>query len=367
MVAAAKDQLEDGWFSWVKTQHPEELELVLYDTTSTYFQGLGAEEIGEFGHSKDHRPDRRQIVIGVLMSRKGLPLAHEVFSGNTADVVTFREIIRRVQSRFRLQRVVLVADRGTVSKAILQAIRDCGLEFIVGMRMRRCKAAAALLSRAGRYRPVAKNLKVKDIVLDGTRYILCYNPLRAKQEAMTRQDTLDRLERQLKQGGPRQFVGHRLYRRFLQFDKQAVVGIDRAAVDKESRFDGKFILVTNTELGASEVALAYKDLWRVERGFRCMKSHLDLRPVHHWTEARVRGHVAICFLALILDTLLRRALQSAGVEASMADVMRDLREVRAATVECGGRSYLARTDLQGHAFRVFQALGTRPPARLTPL
>ena len=171
----------------------------------------------------------------------------------------------------------------------------------------------------------------------------------------------------LQQGGPRQFVGHRLYRRFLQLDKQAVVGIDRAAVEKERRFDGKFILVTNTQLDAAEVALAYKDLWRVERGFRCMKSHLDLRPVHHWTEARVRGHVAVCFLALILDTLFRRSLQAAGVEASRSDVLRDLREVRAAIVECGGRNYLARTDLRGHAFHAFRAVGTRPPARLTPL
>jgi hypothetical protein len=143
---------------------------VLWDTTSTYFEGRAAAGFAEFGHSKHHRSDRVQIVVGALMSRDGFPIAHEVFPGNTADIDTFRHTLGKVRERSHLGRVILVGDRGMVSERLLGEIEALGLGYIVGGRIRRFKAAEAALARAGRYREVAPNLRVKEVVHGEARY-----------------------------------------------------------------------------------------------------------------------------------------------------------------------------------------------------
>jgi len=373
LLAEHKDKIETALFEKARDLFTIDLDLVLWDTTSTYFEGSGPDEIASFGMSKDHRPDRVQVMVGVLMTRDGYPVAHEVFPGNTADVNTFKTVLRSVLKRFSVKRCVLVGDRGMISKSTIRELEESGLEYILGLRMRRDKDGDRVLKTRGRYRVVEENLQVKEASFDGKRYIICYNPSEAKRQKQTREDVVEKLKKQIRTG-VKSLVKNRQYRKFLLIEDKESIGINEKAIEREAKYDGKWILKTNTSMTAEEVALAYKSLWQVERAFREMKSSLDLRPVYHWRESRVRGHIMICFLALVLESGLMRALNESsrkatakGKNASMKDLMADLNKLQAMKVTLDGKQYLLRTEFQGEAYEAFKVLGLRPPEKFQVL
>jgi transposase len=338
--------------------------MVFWDTTSTYFEGKGPAQLGEYGYSKDSRPDRVQVMIGVVMTRSGIPIAHEVFPGNTSDVDTFSQIIADMRKRFNLTRAIFVGDRGMVSKKILDGLDKEHIEYIVGMRMRRIKDVGHVLKTGGRYKALKDNLKAKEVWYDADRYIVCHNPIQAEHDKKARGDMVEKLEKQIKQNGVKSLVGNSGYRRYLLLNKDAVVGINQETLKEEARYDGKYVLRTNSQLDTDQVALAYKDLWRVERAFREIKSSLDLRPVYHWKDSRVRGHIMVCFLALALESALQRKLVEKEIDIEYCYLLRDLQQLRAVELNVGDTRYLCRTELAGKAYEAFKSLGLRPPMQV---
>lgn len=204
-----KETIENALFAETRNLFNLELDLVFWDTTSTYFEGRGPEELGAHGHSKEHRSDRVQIIVGLLMTREGIPVAHQVFPGNTADINTFRAAIKDVRERFQLRRVIFVGDRGMVSPTLLDELEFAQIEYIVGVKMRRSKAMNAVLKTGGRYKVVKDNLKVKEVWHDIDRYVVCYNPAEAERDRLARADMVARLEAKLKSDGPKALIGHR--------------------------------------------------------------------------------------------------------------------------------------------------------------
>lgn len=368
LLAEHKEQIEKELFMRTQSLFNMQVDIVFWDTTSTYFEGQGPDELGRYGYSKDHRSDRIQVMIGVLMNRFGIPIAHEVFPGNTSDTATFRQIITDMRKRFNLNRVVFVGDRGMVSKDILDELNRNQIEYIVGMRMRKVKDVGEVLKTGGRYKVVRDNLKVKEVWYDADRYIVCYNPVQAEHDKKARGEMVQKLGKQLENNGVKSLVGNSGYRRYLLLNKDAIVGINQEILKEEARYDGKYVLRTNCQLDTDEVALAYKDLWRVERAFREIKSSLDLRPVYHWKDSRVRGHIMVCFLALVLESALRRKLLEKKSEVEYLYLLRDLQQLKAVELTIGGERYLCRTELAGNAHEAFKALGgIRPPLQIAEL
>jgi len=327
-LAEHKQKIELDLFSNVRTIFDFEVDMVFWDTTSTYFEGTGPEELGAYGYSKDHCSDRIQIMIGLAMTRQGIPIAHEVFPGNTSDVDTFLQIINSLRNRFNLTRVIFVGDRGMVSKKILTELEKRKIEYIVGMRMRSVKDINDVLKTGGRYKIIKDNLKVKEVWYDADRYIVCHNPVQAEYDKKAREGMIAKLQKKIKDGGIKSLIGNRGYRRFLSANKDTLV-INQKAILEESRYDGKYVLRTNADLDTDVTALAYKDLWRVERAFRNMKSILDLRPVFHYKGSRVRGHIMVCFLALVLESALQRKIKEKGLELEYTYLLRDLAQLKA--------------------------------------
>lgn len=360
-VAEHKEEIEEALFTRVRDLFNLELDLFLWDTTSTYFEGVSDGDLARYGFSKDSRPDRMQVVIGLLMTKEGIPVAHHVFPGNTNDVDTFKEALAVVKERFKLRKVVLVGDRGMVSEKRLTEIEEAGLEYIVGVKMRKIRAMSEVLSRRGRYSTVKDNLKVKEVQHEGKRYIVCLNPDEAIRDQKVREQIVEKLGKRIAKDGLKSLIGNSAYRKFLKIDGPKP-GIDQQAIKDEAVYDGKYVLLTNNrEMKSTEVALAYKDLWRVERAFREMKSGLDLRPVYHWTDSRIQGHIMICFLAFLLESALRRKLEQAGQKIKYSAMMEDLKCLLAVQLIHEGKTYLTRTQLTGKAYDVFKALGMRPP------
>jgi hypothetical protein len=340
--------------------------LAFFDTTSLYFEGRGGESLGQLGFSKDHRPDLRQMIVGAVLTEEGRPVCCEFWPGNQADVQALLPVVAKVRRRFRLNRICWVADRGMISAAAIEQLEGQELEYILGARLRRQKEVRDLvLGCPGRYQKVADNLRVKEVWVKGRRYVVCHNPYEAAKDAADREAILKALNDKLRQGA-KGLVGNRGFRRFLKVGK-AAVSIDQAKVKAEARFDGKYVLRTNTELPAAEVAVQYKRLLQVEQFFRATKSLLDTRPIFHQWDATIQGHVFCSFLALVLLDELKRRLAQRGWQAEWADMRRDLLALAEVEVRDGDHWYLLRTALQGAAGKICQAAGVSIPPPMRPL
>ncbi len=368
VLADAKDDLEVHLHHRVRDLFHQQLDLVLYDTTSISFQASEEDALRRRGHSKDKRPDLPQAVLGLLLSGDGLPIGHMLFPGNTYDGNTVPDVLGRLKERFQLRWLIFVGDRGMVSEKNLDALDEAGYDWIVGVRLRtRPHLADALFADRKPFEPIADNLEVKEVWIDERRYIVCHNPDQARRDAARRHAVLDRLEARLDQSGVKGLVTRPGFLRFLRVTGEEAT-IDREKVERDARYDGIWVLDTSTELSASDVAEAYKSLWRVERAFRTLKSPLELRPVRHWNESRIRGHVVVCFLAfLIRSALERRLFEEGDVPASFSQVMDALHQVQEVRVEVKGIPLQLVTETPPLAQDVFKTLGMRPPPRLQKL
>ena len=369
-----KDLVEESLFARRRDLYTE-LDLVFFDTSSIYFEGAGGETLGQYGHSKDHRPDLKQMVVGVVLDSRGNPVCAELWPGNTTDVSTLVPIAQRLRRRFHIARVCVVADRGMISAQTIEQLVGLGWQYILGVRMRLCKEVREeVLGRAGRYHEVtperssskdAAPLKVKEVRVAEQRYIVCLNEEEARKDAHDREAILASLRAALKQGD-KALVGNKGYRRYLK-NPEGHFSVDEEKVAAEARYDGKWVLKTNTELTADQVALKYKQLWTVEDIFRSMKTLLETRPVYHKCDETIRGHVWCSFLALLLRKELQDRLDTApdsAVPLEWADIIRDLEALGEVEIAVGGKRYVLRTDVRPAAARAFAACGVALPPRL---
>lgn len=367
-----KDLIEEGIFQRSKDLFGD-LTLVFFDTTSIYFEGNGGEEIGAYGHSKDHRPDLKQMVVGIVIDSTGRPICCELWPGNTTDVKTLIPVIDRLKIRFGIQRVCIVADRGMISKETIREIEETkGIQYILGVRMRNQKEVREdVLSRGGRYEEVylkssnskaPSPLKVKEVNFKGRRYIICINEDQAKKDALDREFIITGLKEKLKQG-EKSLIGNKGYRKYLK-NTGASFEIDEDKVKEEVQYDGKWVLTTGTALSAREVALQYKQLWMVEQIFRTMKTILNTRPIYHKCDETIRGHVFCSFLSLLLIKELQQRMSKRGWEVEWADLINDLEDLKETIIETGNKEVILRSELKGEAGKALKASGMAVPQRV---
>jgi len=366
-----KDLIEEDMFKMWRDLFSD-LELVFFDTTSIYFEGEGGEGLGERGFSKDHRPDLKQMIVGVVINDEGRPICCEMWPGNTTDVKTLVTISKRMRQRFNIQKFCIVADRGMISAGNLQYLEGDEIPYILGTRMRKDKEVQQqVLTCGGRYREVqpigskAKDpspLKVKEVRHMDRRYIVCLNERQATKDKLTREAIIRALEEKIPKG-PKGLVGNKGYRRYVKLEKDSA-SIDFEKVKKEERFDGKWVLRTNTDLSADKVALKYKELWQVERVFRDVKSMLKTRPIFHQRDDTIRGHVFCSFLALVLRKELERHLEKEGHVFEWSHIKQDLQALQETHIKEKGSHLAIRSKTEGVCGKVFQAVGVAVPSTI---
>jgi len=369
-----KDLMEEGIF-FARRDLFTGLDMVFFDTTSIYFEGEGGASLGEKGHSRDHRPDLNQMVVGAVIDSNGKPICCEMWPGNTADVSTLIPVIDRIRTRFHTGQFCIVADRGMISAETVKELQKREIPYILGTRMRKVNEVKCdVLSRAGRFRdvhPEGKSskdpspLKVKEVTLNGIRYIVCLNARQAHKDALDRQAIINSLEEKIKTA-PKNLIGNKGYRKYLTIDRESM-SINQDKIAYESRFDGKWVLVTNTSFSADHVALKYKELWQVEQVFRDIKSVLETRPVYHQRDETITGHVFCSFLALVLRKELERRLDEAGYYFEWADIKQDLKSLQEVVIKDGSKTLALRTECVGTCGKVFQAVGVAIPPTIREL
>lgn len=345
------------------------LDLVFFDTTSIYFEGEGGETLGQRGHSKDSRPDLNQMVVGMVLDSEGNPLLTEMWPGNTTDVKSLVPIVDRLQQRFGVVNVCIVADRGMISEETMAALEERHWFYILGARLRSTtEVRDEVLSRAGRYEVVNPKsasvsapspLKVKEVMVDERRYIVCFNEDQAKKDAADRDAIIANLREKLPQGA-KALVGNKGYRKYLTKPADGFA-IDEAKVAHEARYDGKWVLRTNTDLPADVVALTYKQLWAVEDIFRTTKTTMETRPIHHKCDETIRGHVFCSFLAIVLKKALMDRIAAKGLVLEWADIVRDLNTLEEVQVNQHDKQFLLRNQIGSAGGKVFQVIGVALP------
>jgi hypothetical protein len=386
------ERVQEAVFFSVANLLNAEVDVIFFDTTSTYFEvevdddeaGLDddderparpLDEAGDrrLGHSKDQRPDLPQVVIGLAVTREGIPVRVWVWPGNTNDQ-TVIEQVKDDLGGWKLGRCVWVIDSGFSSTENLRYLQRAGGHYIAGMKLRSGTAEARLaLKRQGRYHVVADNLAVKQVIVgDGAarqRFVICRKPKEAERDQARREQTITRLEAKLSEleqvrgkaheKAACKLRAHRSMGRYLRQTKTGRLMIDRAKIRDEQRLDGKYLITTSDDtLSAEDVALGYKNLLEAERGFKDLKGTLLLRPVFHHKQDRIRAHVLICFLALVV---IRVAELRAG--ETWRTIGDQLMTIKLGHFRSPDGEFTQRTELTADQRHLLKLLGVPDPPR----
>jgi transposase len=373
------EELQRAVFFSVASLLNLEVDLLFFDTTSTYFEidEEDDEGIRRYGHSKDHRKDLPQVVIGLAVTRGGIPVRCWVWPGNKADASTVDEVQKDLAG-WRLNRVVWVLDRGFTGEEQRIALQRGGGHVLIGEKVRNsAQELHPALRRPGRFQTVRDNLEVKEVKVrngsDERRYVVVRNPDEAKRDQRVRRRMLERLEEELerlnrtrdRRNGKHSKVVCEVVRkpgwsRFIRELKDGRFKINRAAVREDEKLDGKYVILsTDPSLSAEDVALGYKQLAEVERAFRTLKSTLDMRPLLHRLEERIHSHVLLCWLALLL---VRVAESDSGM--TWASMREELDEVMVTKLRSKDGRLEIVTDLTESQRNILRKLDIRPPRRI---
>jgi transposase len=289
------------------------VDLIFFDTTNTYFHSEepGDSEIKAYGKSKDKRDDLPLVTIGLAVTREGIPVRCWVLPGNQHDAKSVEQIQQDLNS-WKLGRVVWVMDRGMASEDNRRILQKAGGQFILGEKLRGNQLSEEALNRAGRFKVVNEKVHIKEVVMQegslARRYVIVYNPEQANHDRIIREKLLERLQCELEQLNGRRstkakcaVLVHPSMKRYVKELKSGKLKIDKAKVKQEEKLDGKYLLSSSDKtLSAEDIALGYKQLMEVERAFRTLKTTLSLRPIYHLKDERIRSHVLLCWLALLL-------------------------------------------------------------------
>jgi len=394
----SKSALEKEVFWQVATLLDLEVDLLFFDTTSTYFEldeadapmardergttladttnGDGATKAGfcTYGKSKDHRDDLPQIIVGMAVTRSGIPVRVWCWPGNTTDSALIRQVKADLRD-WTLARVIWVADRGFASAENRRYLRRGDHHYIIGEKLRSGSAeATAALSRQGRYAEVAGNLRVKEVrISDAERFVICHNPDQADRDAAVRERLLAQLT-ELIDGTDKLSATKRAelrgvistkpgLHRYLRVTPSGLLRIDKATVKAETNFDGKYLLrSSDPHLSAEDIALGYKQLLQVERGWRDLKQVIDLRPVYHRLEERIRAHVVLCWLALLLVRIVETT-----TGATWRSLTAELNRLQVITFTGPQGTFHQRTELTKPQRDIYATLQLDPPSKIIEL
>ena len=401
-----KDAIEKQYYFKNQNLFNLELDLILFDTTSIYYYD-GEEKIKEksilqYGFSKDGKSNLKQVIVGVLMTKDGKPFAHEVFPGNKSDMKSFPEIIRKVKTKYNIKRIIFVADRGMVSEENLTLIEEEGMEYILGVKMRRLSPvlkSSLLPVDTESMEKIKDNLYVTDFPLTRLtekeqdkliddlyddldmrlqskedkdklkqrilkrRMIICFNPSVAAEEKQKREYFKKIIKNKIKYKTNKSWFVKNGYSKYVKIDKLDI-SLNENKLNQEALYDGVWILTTNCSdtISSKTVSLAYKSLQFVERGFRDLKSHINIRPIFHFKEERILAHVFLAFIVLIVKWYILNTVDPSSQEEGLRFIEAFL-ALKAIEVDKNIPLYV-RTELDENTIQNLKTLGMKMPDKV---
>lgn len=385
ILAGHKEQIEQSLYEYKKDLFSINVDIVLYDLTTLRFEST-REDLGElrkFGYSKEMRTDCTQVVFGLLTDTDGIPLSFEVHPGNTFEGNTLKDIVDKMRKKFSVRRFIFIADRGLFSAKNLDHIRNNEGEFIVGLKIGVLKEELQHdFYDINRFEFISDELAIWETTRGDDRCIITWSKSRAERDRKTREDILDKIREKLskKTSRTKSFVTNRNYQKYLILQDDAKPILNQQVIDEQSRKDGFFGIITNVKsMSAKEIVFNYKQLWKIEDSFGELKGSLRSRPVFHWTDDRIIGHLVVCFLAYLCEAHMTKALreqnnnlQSKAIEGKIIKArpltaimaMEELNSVLAIPVKIKSQTIWVRTDIPENAQNLLKAMNMRIPSKI---
>ena len=388
LLCCHKEEIERSLYWQGRDLFNYQVDVVLYDLTTLRFESQRTDlgELRQFGYSKDRRSDCTQVVLGLLVDREGIPLGFEVYPGNTFEGKTLSDIVDKMRKRFHVRRFIFVADRGLLSRGNIKKLCEQGGEFIVGMKLG-ClsKDRQKEVYNLDNFQWVIDGqLAVYETEHEGHRCLVTWSKKRAERDRKSRESLIEKIERKLSLRGVRasHFVSNQGYRKYVRIadDGNQRPVLNEKQIREDSKREGFFAVLTNVkDQDAKSVIGNYKELWKIEDAFGELKGNLKARPVFHWTDERIMGHLTLCFLSYLCEAHLTKRLREKGIlfkspavgkgstrvrPLSVVEAMKKLREVRAIPVRIRNQVVWTRTDITGHCLALFRAAGVGPPPKI---
>ncbi len=382
ILAEKKEEIEERLFDINTNLFNMSVDVVFYDVTTFSFSSVRSDSLKDFGFSKDGKPGKVQVVLGLLVDLWGRPVGYNLFSGNTFDGKTLKKALSSLEGRFGIRDVTVVADKGINSKANLKAISDKGYSYIFSYRLRSAPKKIKDMLKSGGFSTCGEGgdslfYKVagyKNRVKDGAKQytldeklIITYSEARAKKDRSDRERAVEKAEALLGDKAKIKAQTRRGYRKYLKdINDNSSWVLDRDKVKADSIYDGYYAIETNKlDIGPEDAIEAYHNLWRIEQSFRIMKSTLEVKPIFHWTEKRIKGHFVICFLAFMLERELEFRLRKAAIPFSAEKIKDALNTLNFAKVDIEGRTYFIKTRAASLANKILRLLKIKPPKNIT--
>jgi len=385
ILSGHKEQIEQSLYEYKKDLFSINIDIVLYDLTTLRFEST-REDLGElrkFGYSKEMRTDCTQVVFGLLTDTDGIPLSFEVHPGNTFEGNTLKDIVDKMRKKFSVRRFIFIADRGLFSAKNLDHIRNNQGEFIVGLKIGVLqKELQQTFYDISRFEFISEELAIWETQYGEDRCIITWSKSRAERDRKTRDDILTKIREKLtkKTSRTKSFVTNRNYQKYLILQDDAKPILNQQAIDEQARKDGFFGIITNVKsMPANEIVFNYKQLWKIEDSFGELKGSLRSRPVFHWTDDRIIGHLVVCFLAYLCEAHMTKALreqndnlQSKAIKEKIIKkrpltaimAMEELNSVLAIPVKIKSQTIWVRTDIPQNAQNLLKAMNMRIPPKI---
>lgn len=379
-----KEEIEESLYRWKKDMFSLQVDVVLYDLTTLRFESTNDkdEKLRRFGYSKEMRTDCTQVVLGLLTDTEGIPLCFEVHPGNTFEGKTLDGIVDKMQEKFSIRRFIFIADRGLFSFDNLEHIRNQQGEFIVGLKMGSMKQ-----QRQEEYYDMKNftwlndELAVYETTLNEDRCIITWSKSRADRDRKAREEVLDKIKKKLASKKPtKNFITHRSYKKYLCIEGDEKCTLNYKAIAEEAMKDGFFGIITNVKnMTSGELVFNYKQLWKIEDAFGEIKGSLKARPIFHWTDKRIIGHLVLCFISYLCeahltkalrdneDMLERKSIQQKTIKPrplTVVQAMDELSRVMAIPVKIKNKTIWVRTDIPPNAQKLMKTIGMRIPPKI---
>lgn len=386
ILEQSKEKLEEALFSLNRDLFNMQVDVVFFDVTTFHFESVRQDSLRDFGFSKNGKFKEVQVVLGLLIDQTGRPVGYELFPGDTFDGSTLELALESLEKRFGIQRVIIVADRGVNSKLNLKRIRDKGYGYIVASRLKKMpenilklafdpegyQELSAADEPAFRFKSLnyVNRFKVENQVHTlPEKLIVTYCVTRAQKDKADRERLIKKATLLLEDKGRIKAQARRGGKKYLKevSEKSPDWVLDEAAISKDSHYDGYYALQTSEEnLRPREVLELYRGLWKIEESFRVMKSSLEVRPVFHWTESRIKGHFVLCFLAFLMERTLEFKLHETGIPSSPEQIKEALNSLNLVEVTVQDKNFLIKTKALSLAHDIWRLLRLPVPKNVTP-
>jgi len=367
IIADHQDMLEKSFFEKTRSLFKSPVSIVFYDLTTIYFESQQADALKRFGYSKDNKTDCVQVVIGLVINQDGLPISYHLFPGNTYEGKTVVTILNKLKNDFLLEKIIFVGDKGLVGNEVMQEVSSAGYEYIIAAKI--SKLAAEYhddILNLENYTRIDDIISAHQIIVEGQRLVLGYSTKRAERDRTQRELLLERLQRKLEISNKPKSITKSAYNRYLTMEGESQMEIDPQKVEEHAKWDGFFGFYTNNKsMSNKQIVLTYQMLWQIENSFRVLKSTLDLRPVYHWTEKRIQGHIMICFLSLyMLRAIEYKINRQEKLNISTDEIFDQLDKIRAVRINAFKKQVVMRTEITDENNLILRTLGIKIPHAL---